>query len=268
MSTVLSVSFPTTGAKARSIPHLCAPSSMRYYRRSTTTKAPRKRTFLLTMTKYSSELTTPPGVASVFANNVAMLSCGLCHEDMFFGDNGNGCGSNNGGNSNNNNGGSSGGDGHFGGDGAAWRFVPVLSHALLGAVAIVVAVAVFPAQSAAMQGSSPSTSPASTFLGASPKDSLLSSSVPTSRAAGLLADVPCFGRASSPARPRSKVMHVPCKGSTLVVPLTGNGDAKIAAPRLGPWQRAKIVDAPIVLSVNDVAVLDLPQYRVRESLLV
>ncbi|GIL69371.1 hypothetical protein Vretifemale_335 [Volvox reticuliferus] len=241
---------------------------MRYYRRSTTTKAPRKRTFLLTMTKYNSELMTPPGVASVFANNVAMLSGGLCHEDSLFGGNDHGCGTNNGGNGNNNNGRSIGDGGHFGDDGAAWRFVPVLSHALLGAVAIVVAVAVFPAQSAAMQGSSPSTSPASTFLGASPKDSLLSSSAPTSRAAGPLADVPYFGRASSPPRPRSKVMHVPCKGSTLVVPLTGNGDSKIAAPRLAPWQRAKIVDAPIVLSGSEVAVLDLPQYRVRESLLV
>lgn len=80
MSTKLSISCSVTGAKSGAVPLICAPSPMRYYRRSTTTKAPRKRTFLLTMTKYSVELTTLPGVASAFANNVAMISGGVCYE--------------------------------------------------------------------------------------------------------------------------------------------------------------------------------------------
>ncbi|GLC44641.1 hypothetical protein PLESTF_001655100 [Pleodorina starrii] len=302
MSTVLSVASPAASAKANTMPSLCASPSFKHYRRSTTNRAPRKRTFLLTMTKYNVDIATPPGVASVFANNVAMLSLGACYQDeaALFGGDGNG---GFGGNRRNTGGGNNGwGSGNNDGEGASspsWCFVPVLSRALLGALAIVAAVAAFPAQSLAMmqqqQGASASASPSSNSLlsrgsgnSGSPTDSLLGSSAPTrgsffppssSVLSSGSGSVPAFGRNSSPSsssgspgsgsgRPRSKVMHVACKGSTLVVPLTGNGDGKAAAPRLGPWQRAKIVDAPIVLSGNEASVLELPQYRVRESMLV
>ncbi|EFJ40306.1 hypothetical protein VOLCADRAFT_99922 [Volvox carteri f. nagariensis] len=170
--------------------------------KGTTTKAPRKRTFLLTMTKYNSGLATPPGVAAaVFANNVAMLSYAPCCDDEVALNSG--------------------------------GFGPLADMPVF--------------RRTSTSSNTPST-------GSSIASSTSSSSSSSYR-----------------PLPRSKVMHVACKGSTLVVPLTGaGGDKAVVPPKglTGPWQRAKIVDAPIVLSGNEIAVLNLPQYRVRESMLV
>ncbi|KXZ50792.1 hypothetical protein GPECTOR_15g478 [Gonium pectorale] len=162
---------------------------------------------------------------------------------------------------------------------------PVLYRALLGGIALTFALAAFPSKSHAMHHSA-SASPISHggLLGSSAPSSfacedLLSSSAP-SPAAGLadmlerasLGGGGPFSRRSSNAsaasRPRSKVMHVACKGSTLVVPLTGDA-AKVSANLLrpGPFQRTKIMDAPIALSVKEAAIaVEGPQYRVRESM--
>ncbi|GFR50008.1 hypothetical protein Agub_g12157 [Astrephomene gubernaculifera] len=186
------------------------------------------------------------------------------------------------GSGNNGNGGSSSGQGgSFDGNGNHLASAN-LKQALLAAIVVSAAASMFPAQSHAMPGST-SGSPLASFLGGSPKGSKLSSSAPA-HSGGLGAslgrnsmDIGSHGSSSStstsssPLRPRSKVMHVACKGSTLVVPLTA-GEAKedgSKLPHMSLWQRRRVVEAPIELSEREVSMLaGSRQNRVRDSLLV
>ncbi|GIM09646.1 hypothetical protein Vretimale_13487 [Volvox reticuliferus] len=248
------IASTASGARGRAVPSLCAPGSFKHYRRSTTNKSPRKRTFLVTMTKYNTSLCEPTGA---YSHNVAMFTYSVCCEkdgEIPCGDNCNGNnngnrGNNNGGNNNNNNNNYNNNDNNnndspqnFGSNGGYLYILQSFGNALLGAMALITAVATFPAASSAAMF----TIVANARLGgAGSKGCPPASSLP-------------------PARPRSKVMHVPCKGSTLVVPLF---DPKAVAP-LPARQRCKIVDAPIELSGRDLAIINRPQYCVRESMLV
>ncbi|GLC75542.1 hypothetical protein PLESTF_001655000 [Pleodorina starrii] len=208
------------------------------------------------------------------------------------------CGNNN---NNNNN-----GSGNFGGGGDCDGFGDHLRRcsgpALLGALALVTASAAFPAASRATPVSLSSLLHGTAGSGSSDK-AILSSSAPQGGGfGGSLSDslAPSLQRSSvgatygpsasfagspgpspgpspgSPGsgsgRPRSKVMHVACKGSTLVVPLTGHDpkgvDIPLPQPRFLPWQRRKIVDAPVELSEREARMLAARQNRVRDSLLV
>ncbi|GIL48831.1 hypothetical protein Vafri_5251 [Volvox africanus] len=237
------VSTASGASRVRSVPSLCAPGSFKHYRRSTTNKSPRKRTFLVTMTKYNTSLCASAGD---YSQNAAMLTCRVCcekYDEISCGDNGNG---NSNGNRGNNNGGNNDSNNdspqNFGNNGGFMYILQSFGNALLGAMALITAVATFPAASSAAI----STFATTARLGrAGGKGSAPASSL-------------------YPARPRSKVMHVPCKGSTLVVPLC---DPKAVAP-LPAWPRCKIVDAPIELSGRDLAIINRPQYCVRESMLV
>ncbi|EFJ45623.1 hypothetical protein VOLCADRAFT_93974 [Volvox carteri f. nagariensis] len=163
-------------------------------------------------------------------------------------------------------------------------------HALLGALALLTASATFSPPSYAAPGSLfDSCNNIETSIQTPP----LSSSAPTGggdfflerssslkhrfsteggRSGGSSASA---STSSSPNRPlpRSKVMHVACKGSTLVVPLTGAGGDKVPYAQSGrvslPWQRKRVVEAPIQLSEREARmILSSRQNRVRDSLLV
>ncbi|GLI62772.1 hypothetical protein VaNZ11_005518 [Volvox africanus] len=154
--------------------------------------------------------------------------------------------------------------------------------ALLGAFVLFTVAGAFPGPSCATPGSLVNSS-SNAFhipsIGGSGKKSQLSSSAPASGGGGLSGSLE---RASmersnisstsiSPTRRRSKAMHVFCKGSTLVVPLTGNDSKEVEIPlprALLPWQRARIVEAPIELSEREARMLASRQNRVRDSLLV
>ncbi|GIL48832.1 hypothetical protein Vafri_5251 [Volvox africanus] len=154
--------------------------------------------------------------------------------------------------------------------------------ALLGAFVLFTASGAFPGPSRATPGSffnSSSNAFHIPSIGGSGKNSQLSSSAPASGGGGLIGS---FERVSmernsisstsvSPTRRRSKAMHVFCKGSTLVVPLTGNDSKEVEIPlprTLLPWQRTRIVEAPIELSEREARMLASRQNRVRDSLLV
>ncbi|GLC44643.1 hypothetical protein PLESTB_001328900 [Pleodorina starrii] len=237
MSHIFVASVPTaSGTKARTMPSLCGAPSFKHYRRSATNKAPRKRTFLVEMTKYSAR--AEPIAAFGGNHNAVMVSGGVCcdHIDqMPCGGNGNNGGRGNrgdGGNGNNNNFGPQDSGNN---DGSFARLLQSCSHALLGALALIAAAAIVPASASAA-----------------------ASNLAFSGARQLSASSPGSGS----GRPRSKVMHVACKGSTLVVPLCDPKAAE-ALP-----SRAKIVDAPIELSGREVAIINRRQYCVRESMLV
>ncbi|GIM09645.1 hypothetical protein Vretimale_13486 [Volvox reticuliferus] len=154
--------------------------------------------------------------------------------------------------------------------------------ALLGAFVLVTASGAFPSPSCATPGSffsSANSAFHTPVLGDSGKMSQLSSSAPASGGAGLRDSLDrasmdhnsISSTSTSPTRRRSKAMHVFCKGSTLVVPLTGSEmkTGEIPLPRtLLPWQRRRIVEAPIELSEREARMLASRQNRVRDSLLV
>ncbi|KAG2488682.1 hypothetical protein HYH03_012683 [Edaphochlamys debaryana] len=71
---------------------------------------------------------------------------------------------------------------------------------------------------------------------------------------------------ASPGRPRSKVVHVSVKGSTLVLPMCSNGEPQAAC--VSRWSRRKVVEAPIELSQREVTMLASRQNRVRDSVLI
>ncbi|KXZ50793.1 hypothetical protein GPECTOR_15g479 [Gonium pectorale] len=164
------------------------------------------------------------------------------------------------------------------GDGAAPRFTPLMCRALLGGLFLTVVMAVSPPPSHATPGIFSRGSP--------PPESMLSTSAPSHHGTGSLSGLAnslersSWGGASSslsrrgsatssPSRPRSKVMHVACKGSTLVVPLPASGAPNEAAgTALHLWQRPKVVEAPIQLSESEARMLASRQNRVRDSLFV
>ncbi|KAG2488683.1 hypothetical protein HYH03_012684 [Edaphochlamys debaryana] len=213
--------------------------TLRFYRRSTTNKAPRKRTFLVTMEKHSARFSHEETPSSIAASAMA-ANGGACI--CLDGTGGSGIG---------------GGKGGFGGSsGNGWGWSSEegpqrrVGHALVGALALTLAAAIFPGVSQAMARYE------------------LSSSAPTRGLA--FSPEAAFGRSSSPgtspSRPRTKVAHVPVKGSTLVVPLPADGKQADSPLLRGP--RVKVVHAPIELSAREAALVDSRQYRVRESLLV
>ncbi|EFJ45624.1 hypothetical protein VOLCADRAFT_105847 [Volvox carteri f. nagariensis] len=259
---VLPTASTASGAKARTVPSICAPVSFKHYRRSTTNKAPRKRTFLVTMTRYNADLRVQTGA---YSHNVSMLSCGVCRENYGdwtpYGDNGNGNNGNNNGSNNNNK--KNWGPGDFGSDDSFRLILQLFGKVMLGALALIAAVAAFPASSSATSASSSSppssVSPRGTRLDADGQR--LGGDVKASWSTS-----PSSSSSSSyQPLPRSKVMHVACKGSTLVVPLS---DPQAAERLPGGWQRAKIVEAPIELSGREVAIINRRQYCVRESMRV
>lgn len=111
------------------------------------------------------------------------------------GDNGNG-NSNNGGNNNGGNNNSDGPQSFGNSDGNFGRFAQFLGNSLLGAVVLVASVAAFPAASSAAMANLATGNRAKAY------PQMASSSI------------------ISAGRTRSKVLHVACKGSTLVVPLS------------------------------------------------
>ncbi|KAG2440611.1 hypothetical protein HYH02_010190 [Chlamydomonas schloesseri] len=243
------------GASA-STPQLTGAAPSRHYRRSTTTKAPRKRTFLVGMTRFDARVVAGAGLASsacgaagsnTLGSSCQLLSCGGDDNSGRF--NINNFGGNGG-----NNGGSNGGFGFSGDFGMPEsRF----GRALIGAFALTALVAAFPEQSRAMLGSSstsPSVSPNSGAM-------LLSAS---------RAEV-SPSRSSRGSSGRSKVVHVMGRDSTLVVPIT-DSQLLSRSPATGGFLsgggRVRIVDAPIELSPSEVSMIAEKQYRVRESMRV
>lgn len=167
------------------------------------------------------------------------------------------------------------------------RGAALLTHATLGALAITAITAAMPPQgkAAGSRASAPAAAAASAAqLSSSPtKDShmLLHPHHTISETLSSHA----YGE-GSPMRPRSKVVHVPVRGSTLVVPLacTGaagrDGGSRDAAVRrvggasagagggFGFLHRAKTVEAPIELSDGEVSLMANRQYRVRDSVFI
>ncbi|KAG2422239.1 hypothetical protein HXX76_016192 [Chlamydomonas incerta] len=255
-------SCPARQGASASAPQLTGATPSRHYRRSTTTKAPRKRTFLVGMTRFDARVANGAGLASsacgAAGSNTLGSSCQLlaCGGD----DNSGRINNNNFGGNGGNNGGNNGG---FGFSGDFGMPESRMGRALIGAFALTALVAAFPEQSRAMLGSS-STSPA-----VSPNSGLLSAS----RAEA------AFGRVSTGSRGssgRSKVVHVVGRDSTLVVPLTQASlpDSQLLSRSpvnggfLSGGGRVRIVDAPIELTRDEVSMIAEKQYRVRESMRV
>ncbi|PNH05217.1 hypothetical protein TSOC_008546 [Tetrabaena socialis] len=261
---------PVPASSFASAPRLAGPTPAPRYRRSSTVKAPRKRVFIANMTKFDERLARPAGVAQA-SHNVAMLGCGCrpCEDTVDFG----GFGGNGRGSFNNNGGGRGKGSDGEGSGAAGDDSSRLFRHAAIGALALVVVAAAFPPAGRAAPGSF------SPLGGSSPLEaSLLSTSAPA-RSGGFISrlerpSTTGLESASGASRPRSKVLHVPCRGSTLVVPLCGGTASDQAATDAlchssqGRWGngRGRVVDAPVQLSDKEARIMADLQYRIRESL--
>ncbi|KAG2440610.1 hypothetical protein HYH02_010189 [Chlamydomonas schloesseri] len=202
------------------------------------------------------------------------------------GNGGNRIGGNGGGNGSGNSGSSSGAGGFD--DSCSrrnWGYMPrgaaLLTHATLGALAITAITAAMPPQGKAAGSRSSAAAASSAQLSSSPaKDSHL---LHPHHTLSETFSSHAYGE-GSPMRPRSKVVHVPVRGSTLVVPLAsscaGSSGGEAAVVRRvggaaagggglgGLLHRSRTVEAPIELTDGEVSLMANRQYRVRECVFI
>lgn len=239
----------------------CGRPAFRHYRRSATCKAPRKRSFLVTMEKGDARAQGIVCKSMDLQNaHTANQLCVPCR--AFDGDNNSGARRSGGGGSGAGGGCRRGGQGLSGGgdgDGEA----AFTGHHLLAAAALGVAVW--------QLASSPATRPALA--------SITSSGLPRlagkpARAAAAGADQ-AVQQQQQRLRPRSRVMHLRCDGgATLVVPLTDPaqqqqvGGGSNSGGDLHHQRGTRVVDSPLQLSEAEYRMLADKQYRVKEVLRV